>query len=95
LAVFIAASLMAFSAPSLNGAYADYVIRTPQYETEIEALQDFFTNLGYIIGPILAGFLADKTGNLNSFGFLGLLGVFIIATSKAIMPAKIRVPDKL
>lgn len=75
LAVLIASGFVAFCIPSLNAAYADYVQENPFLEKEIQALQDFFTNLAYIIGPIIAGYLADRVGNLSSFGVLGLLGI--------------------
>jgi MFS family permease len=90
LGVVCAASSIAFAMPSLNSAYADYVIRNPQFETEIEALQDFATNTGYVIGPILAGFLADKVGNLHSFGVLGVIGIGFVTFSKLLTHGKIR-----
>ncbi len=76
--VLFASSCVAFTMPSLSGAYADYVEEAPHYEKEIEALQDFATNIGYIIGPILAGLLSDLVGNLTSFSYLGIAGILIV-----------------
>ncbi len=77
LIVFLSSFFISISWPAINGAYADYISEARQYEGEIEALDDTFTNLGYIIGPISAGFLADKLGNQNSFTVLGIFGAAI------------------
>jgi len=90
-ATLCASICMAFSIPSLNAAYADYVTESPKVEKEIEALQDFFTNIGYIIGPILAGFLADKVGNILSFSYLGVAGMIITTIAFFVTPEKIHV----
>lgn len=72
--VFFSSCFISIAWPSINGAYADYISETKQYSGEIEALNDTFTNLGYIIGPISAGFLADQLGNQNAFTVLGIAG---------------------
>lgn len=75
--IFIASLFFGFSLPSINGAYGDYINETTTYEKEIAGLEDFATNVGYIIGPIFAGFLADKVGNIPSFTIFGFFGVII------------------
>ncbi|MBI2021629.1 MFS transporter [Candidatus Daviesbacteria bacterium] len=76
--VFISSSLVALAWPSINGVYADYITQSVNLEKEYEGLEDFFANLGYFIGPILAGVLADNFGNLQSFSYLGLFGALIM-----------------
>jgi MFS family permease len=75
LIVFVASCFIAFAWPAINGAYADYIRESKTMEREIEGLEDFFTNLGYVFGPILAGLLADTLGDLGAFSALGLAGV--------------------
>lgn len=75
--IFLASCFIAMSWPSINGAYADYISESVKYEKEIEGIEDFSTNFGYIIGPILAGFFADKVGNINAFAYLGFAGVMV------------------
>src|SRR3989344_379286 len=75
--IFASACFIAIAWPSINGAYADYISEALSYESEIKALEDFFANLGYIIGPIMAGVLADNFGNENAFLFLGVTGAII------------------
>lgn len=63
--------------PAILGAFSDYISQFPKFRSEIEGLTDFTINLGYIFGPILAGFLSDKIGISFSFGVLGLVDLFI------------------
>jgi sugar phosphate permease len=77
--------------PSLGGAYADYIVETPHYEKEIEALEDFFTNIGYVVGPIIAGILADKFGNINVFSIIGFGSMMIILFLLKVTPKSIRI----
>ncbi len=72
---FVASFFIAFAWPSINGAYADYISEKPVIEKELETVQDYFTNLGYVIGPIVAGVLSDQVGHLNTFSLLGVIGV--------------------
>lgn len=75
--IFFSSIFISMSWPAINGAYADYISETAKYESEIAGLEDFYTNIGYVIGPISAGFLADKLGNSAAFSILGVLGVFV------------------
>lgn len=91
LLVFVASFCLSLSWPALKAAFADYIKETGKYEKEIEGLEDFYTNLGFIIGPILGGFLADRVGNQMTFSFLGLLGVLVALVLIKITPKKINV----
>ena len=88
--VSIASSCIGLSFPALNGAYADYIFETQIYEKEIQGIVDFFYNIGWMIGPMLAGILAQIFGNAESFSILAIFcaGVSIILVLK--MPRKIR-----
>jgi len=87
--VFVVSMFLSMAFPSINGAYADYISETGEYEREIEGLEDFYYNLGYVVGPMTAGFLADQLGNGNTFSLIGLFGavaslVLIFVTPKSI-----------
>jgi MFS family permease len=88
--VFFSATLFSFATPSINGAYADYISENPQYEKEISAMEDFSANIGYILGPMLAGLLAEKAGNLTAFPLLGVEGSVIVIILLIITPKHIR-----
>ncbi|PIR43925.1 hypothetical protein COV24_00155 [candidate division WWE3 bacterium CG10_big_fil_rev_8_21_14_0_10_32_10] len=89
--VFIASLILSISWPSINGAYADYISETPNAEKEIQGLQDFFVNLGYVIGPISAGFLAEKLHYLQVFSIIGFFGILISVILLVSTPKSIRI----
>ena len=93
--VFISSLFISMSWPAINGTYADYISETAQYEKEIEGLEDFYTNLGYIFGPILSGFIADRFGNTNAFVLLGLAGVLMSIALLLFTPKKITIKNAL
>ncbi|MEK7452238.1 MAG: MFS transporter, partial [Patescibacteria group bacterium] len=64
--------------PAIKGAQADLVSEHKNFEQEIELVQDTFTNLGFIIGPILAGFLSSRFGFLETLGIIGVI-IFIVS----------------
>ena len=91
LCVFITGLFVNISLPAMEGAYADYISETGQVEKEIEAVIDFFTNLGFIIGPILAGILADMFGNATALSLLGLISAWLSFFLLRITPKHITV----
>jgi MFS family permease len=91
LMVFLSSVFFALCLPSVNAAYADYISDSPSMENDIESVADLFANIGYIIGPILAGLLADRHGIANAFGFLGILGMSVSFILLRITPKKISV----
>ena len=91
LDVFIASFFIAFSWPAIRAAFADYIKETRKYEKEIEGLEDFYTNLGFVIGPILAGVIADKMGNQTAFSVLGIFGAMMALLLFKITPRQINV----
>jgi len=95
LNIFVASMFISMSWPSINGAYADYISETPDYEKEITGLEDFFTNLGYVLGPMLAGIIADHLGNSGAFSILGLAGAITAIILIIITPRKINVSQEL
>lgn len=89
--VFLSSIFISLAWPAINGAYADYIDETKNAEKEIEGLEDFFTNLGYIIGPILAGSLFDLIGSSAAFSTLGLFGAISAVVLLIITPKHIRI----
>ncbi len=88
--VGLAASCMGLSSPTLNGAYADYISETQLYEKEIQGVIDIFYNIGWMIGPMVAGILAQFLGNSQSFSILGMFSVLTCIVILFKMPRKIK-----
>ena len=91
ITIFICSFLVSLAWPAVRAAYADYISETESVEKEIEGLADFFTNLGYVIGPILAGFLADQFGEARTFSILGLITVITTLVIIQVTPKEINV----
>jgi MFS family permease len=87
--VFAASLFISMALPAINAAYADYISEATQVEGEIESLEDFAFNIGYVLGPISAGVLADTLGMKGAFSILGLLGVILAIILLIITPKKI------
>ncbi len=75
--MLVASFFFALSWPAINGAYADYIVEDPDDEEDIEGLQDFFGNSGYVVGPITIGFLANWIGIPATFTVFGAVGVLV------------------
>jgi len=71
---FTASFFLACAWPSINGAYGDYIAETPELGKEIATLQDSFANIGYVVGPVLAGFIGGSVGYAPAFSVLGIIG---------------------
>lgn len=95
LDIFVASFFLSMAYPAINGAYADYISETGEYEKEIEGLADFYTNFGYVIGPMLAGFMADQFGDGRTFTLLGFLGAVIAMVLIVMTPKSIDVRTRL
>ncbi len=74
---------IATSWPAINSMVTEYITDSQKYEREIEGIVDLFTNIGYVIGPIIAGVLGDMLGNTEAFSILGafiallVIGVYL------------------
>jgi MFS family permease len=92
IAVSFAASFFtSLAIPALNGAYADYISEARTIAIEVETMEDMSGNTGYVIGPILAGFVSDILGYHLAFSFLGICGVVVALYLFYITPKSINV----
>jgi MFS family permease len=94
LVVFLASCFISMALPAINAAYADYISEAPQVEGEIESLEDFAFNIGYVIGPIFAGILADIISMRGAFSILGIMGAVLAFILIAITPKSIDITTK-
>jgi MFS family permease len=94
LIIFVSTVFIDIAMPSINGCYADYISEEDSISKEIEGIEDLFTNLGYFIGPIVAGILADAFGTAQTFTIFGLFGVIIAIILIITTPKHINVNSK-
>lgn len=83
LIVLLASIFLSLVLPSIEGAFADYVAETREIENEIEGVVDLFYNMGWIVGPALAGVFVQEFGAQHSFAAMGVvvaLAAFLLWT---------------
>ncbi len=90
IVVLLSSLVSAVAWPAMNGAYADYIEETPRIEAQIEGVNDFAYNIAYVIGPILAGFMSDRVGDLTALSLTGVVGVISSVILLKITPRHIR-----
>lgn len=78
IVVLLLSTFLTFSYPSIRSAVADYINENPSYQKEIEGVADFSSNLGYALGPMLAGVLAQFFGNQMAFSIWGVIATVCI-----------------
>lgn len=71
--VFAGSFLIAMSWPSVSSMVTEYITDSERYEKEIEGIVDFATNIGYVVGPMIAGYLGDTIGNIRAFSVMGII----------------------
>lgn len=91
IVVFLASAFISIALPTINSVYADYISDTPKVEGEVEGLEDFSFNVGYIAGPISAGILADVFSIPIAFSILGLVGVLLSLMLLILTPKNIHI----
>lgn len=90
--VLCSSLFLSMSIPAINGAFADYIVETPELEKEIEGLEDFAFNAAYVIGPIAAGGLAEWLTIPWTFTAIGIIEVVVAVILILTSPRHIRVP---
>ncbi len=91
LLVFLSSIVNSIAWPAIHGACADYISESPVYEKEIQSVNDFSVNIGYIIGPASAGILADIFGMKNVFLILSSFCILVVCYLLVITPKHINV----
>jgi len=74
--------------PVSQGIFARIIHETPCAKKEIQELGDFSSNFGYIIGPVVAGVIADSLGTASAFSALGIMGVAFALVLFFLMPKR-------
>lgn len=90
----VAACFFALSLPAVNGIFSDNIGEAQSVEVEIEGLADSAYNIGYIVGPILAGILADSFSVTAAFSLLGIIGILAALALLLFTPKNIAVSVK-
>lgn len=76
--VLLMSTSLTFAYPAIRAAIADYISENADLEHEIEGVADFACNIGYAIGPIMAGVISGIFGNQESFAIWGIIATVVI-----------------
>ncbi|MEP7103652.1 MAG: MFS transporter [Candidatus Dojkabacteria bacterium] len=91
--ILLISFFLSFTWPLNESVYSDLSDRAGDSKLHITAITRANTSIGYIIGPLLAGALADGLGYYAAFSIIGL-GVFFIAGILIVFtPKKLKVPQ--
>lgn len=91
--VAIFSTLTALSWPLIDATYTDLVVRMGRERKHMIGLCSSVNSLGYIIGPILAGWLSGILGNFQTFAFYGLVLALLSIVLLIVTPRKLRLPE--
>jgi MFS family permease len=93
LVVVMASIFMAMAWPLLDAVYTDLVVRAKRGRKHMIGLSSSTLSMGYIIGPIIAGFLAGKFGELTTFAITGWGVAVITLILMMVTPKKLHLPQ--
>ena len=91
LMVFFSTIFATLAWSAIGGAFVDYVAESDINDNEIIGLKDFSANIGYVIGPTLAGILSDQFGIRGTFTILSIICILIVSSLFSITPKHIDV----
>lgn len=91
---FIGAIGLAVLHPELEAVYEDFVARSKEAGSDIVGISALMGSIGYVIGPIVNGYLADRIGAQAVFGLWGILLTGYSIVLFFIVKRKIRLPQQ-
>ncbi len=92
--VLFSSTLLAVSWPMVNAVYSDLIVRMKREREMLVGLSDSMMNVAYVIGPVLAGWIASLVGEEKTFMVVGLMMAVVSLSLWLIMPKKLKLPQK-
>ena len=86
--------LTSFSWPFVDAVYSDILARMGREQKHMIGLSSSVANLSFIIGPVVAGFFANKIGEPRTLMFIGIFVVIVSVSLMFVTPKKLRLPQK-
>ncbi|NMB56703.1 MFS transporter [Candidatus Beckwithbacteria bacterium] len=92
--VFIASCLGSLAGPEISATYEDYIVRLGNFGGDFIGLNQSSNSLAYVLGPIIAGFIAQLFGYRQTFAVIGTLLFLISLLAIIFTPRKIHMPQQ-
>lgn len=94
LIVLVSSIFMSMSWPLMDAVYTDLIARSRKGRKHMIGLSSSTLSLAYVIGPILAGFLSNAFGEVETFAIVGAGVVIITAILLMVTPKKLLLPQE-
>lgn len=94
LFVVAAATSQAVSYPMVDAVYSDIVSRMGRERRHLIGLSNSTISVAYILGPALAGFIAEGVGEKATFMVIGVITALVSLVLFVIIPKKLKLPQK-
>jgi MFS family permease len=91
---FLSSFFISISWPEIYAVVEDFVARSGRASSDLVGIQGFSINLGYVLGPIFAGIVADMIGIKQTFSVLGAGLTLVSLLALFVVPRKIRLPER-
>ena len=92
--VLVSAIFLAMALPLTNAVYSDIVERMGRERKHLIGLSLSTWSIAYIVGPVLAGYIAKSIGEAQTFTVLGVFTVIVSVILLIASPKQIRLPQK-
>lgn len=91
--VFVSSCLSSVTYPLVDAVYSDIVSRMGRERKHMVGLTNSTSSLAYIVGPILAGGIAQFVGVKNTFMVMGTLTALVAVVLLFVTPKKLKLPQ--
>src|SRR4030042_4542225 len=92
LMVFFSGLLLAIIYPMVDGVYSDIIARMGSERRHMIGLSNSTMSLAYIVGPIMAGLIANFVGEKMTFIVIGMLKTFVFGILLLTTTKKLKLP---
>ncbi len=92
--VVLMSMMLAVTYPLTDAVYSDIVARMGKERKHLIGLSNSTLSMAYIVGPILAGGLAEWMGERQTFVVMGLVMVVVASVLLLVTPKKLKLPQQ-
>jgi MFS family permease len=93
--ILLASIMLSFSWILIYAVFSDLQKRAGNNDIHVNSIIRANMSVGYIVGPIVAGFISDMTNYYVTFGLAGLALIIAALIQFIYTPRKLRLPQKL
>ncbi|MFC1653359.1 MFS transporter [Patescibacteria group bacterium] len=94
IVVFMSSVFTSIAIPEIMATSEDFVGRLKFFGNDMVGLERSAVSIAYVLGPVLAGYLAETVGYQETFSVMGGILVFFSIITLVFSPRKIRLPQR-